>query len=163
MNDQDYEDLIRLNTIGVLTRREIEARMLGPLLKALSKEFGEEKVLSVVRQTIVEIARQQGEQLARIAGGCSLLHYAASLEAWKKDDAMEMELLEQNEQHLSFNVTRCRYAEMYASLGMQKLGEVLSCNRDRSLIEGFNPQVRLERSQTIMSGKEFCDFRYSIE
>lgn len=163
MNEHEAEALIRLNAIGVLTRREIEARLLGPLLTALSKEFGTERVLEITRQTIIEIARTQGAQLAQTMGGCSLLHLVASLEAWKKDDAMQIELLEQNEQRLSFNVTRCRYAEMYASLGLKELGEVLSCNRDQSLIEGFNPQVRLERTQTIMSGAEFCDFRYSLE
>jgi predicted ArsR family transcriptional regulator len=163
MNEYEKEALIRLNAIGVLTRREIEARLLGPLLTALSKEFGTERVLEITRQTIIEIARTQGAQLAQTMGGCSLLHLVASLEAWKKDEAMQIELLEQNEQRLSFNVTRCRYAEMYASLGLKELGEVLSCNRDQSLIEGFNPQVRLERTQTIMSGAEFCDFRYSLE
>ena len=42
MNEHDAEALIRLNAIGVLTRREIEARLLGPLLSALSKELGAE-------------------------------------------------------------------------------------------------------------------------
>jgi predicted ArsR family transcriptional regulator len=163
MSVQDAEALVRLNAIGVLTRREIEARLLGPLLAALGEEFGTEQVLAVTRQTIIEIARSQGAQLAQAMGGCSLVHFAESLEAWKKGDSMEIELLEQNEGRLSFNVTRCRYAEMYASLGLKDLGEVLSCNRDQSLIEGFNPQVRLERSQTIMSGAGFCDFRYSLE
>lgn len=163
MTDQDAEALVRLNAMGVLTRREVEARLLGPLLAALSDEFGAERVRSVTRQAIIEIARSQGAQLAHATGGCSLAHFAASLDAWKKDGAMEIELLEQSEQRLSFNVTRCRYAEMYASLGLKDLGELLSCNRDHSLIEGFNPQVHLERNQTIMSGAEFCDFRYSLE
>ena len=163
MSDQEAEALLRLNAMGVLTRREIEARLLGPLLRALSEEFGADRVRSVTRQTIIEIARSQGAQLAQAMGGCSLAHFAASLEAWKKDDAMEIDLLEQNEQRLSFNVTRCRYAEMYASLGLKDIGELLSCNRDQSLIEGFNPQVQLERNQTIMSGAEFCDFRYSLD
>jgi hypothetical protein len=41
MNDtRDSE----LNKIGVLKRREIEARMLAPLIDALGREFGGEKV-----------------------------------------------------------------------------------------------------------------------
>jgi hypothetical protein len=53
MNDaRDSE----LNKIGVLKRREIEARILAPLLDALSGEFGREKVLQIVRETIVGIA-----------------------------------------------------------------------------------------------------------
>ena len=54
MNDaRDSE----LNKIGVLKRREIEARILAPLIDALSGEFGREKVLQIVRETIVGIAK----------------------------------------------------------------------------------------------------------
>jgi hypothetical protein len=153
----------RLNTIGVLTRREIEARLLVPLLEALGQEFGREEVLDVTRRTIVEVARRQGAELAQSMGGCTLAHLAASLENWKKDDALQIEVLEQSEECFSFNVTRCRYAELYRSLGISELGKLLSCNRDGALIEGFNPGVKLERTQTIMGGAEFCDFRYRVK
>lgn len=151
-----------LNAIGVLKRREIEARVVGPLLEALGEEFGRERVQEVASDTIVQIARQQGEELAKSLGGCTLAHFAASLEAWKKDGALQIEVLEQNEERFDFNVTRCRYAEMYRALGIPELGTLLSCNRDRALIEGFNPQADLERTQTIMEGAAFCDFRYRL-
>lgn len=150
----------RLNALGVLTRREIEARILGPLLDALGEQFGWEGVLEVTREVIVQIARDQGRQLAESRGGNSLAHFVASLEDWKKDDAMEIEVLEQSDTSYSYNVTRCRYAELYRSLGMPELGEILSCNRDFTLVEGFNPDIRLTRTQTIMGGAAFCDFRF---
>jgi hypothetical protein len=50
---------------------------------------------------------------------------------------------------------------MYRALGIPELGGLLSCNRDQALIQGFNPNVQLERTQTIMEGAPFCDFRYS--
>ena len=59
-----------------------------------------------------------------------------------------------------FDVTRCRYAEMYRALGIPELGTVLSCNRDAALIEGFNPDVTFVRTQTLMHGATHCDFRY---
>ena len=152
----------RLNALGVLTRREIEARILRPLLDALGDEFGRERVLEITREVIIQIARQQGQQIAESMGDRSLTHFAASLEDWKKDGALETEILEQSDTSFSFNVTRCRYAELYQALGMAELGAVLSCNRDFSLIEGFNPHIRLARTQTIMAGASFCDFRYHL-
>ncbi len=83
----------RLNEIGVLKRREIEARIVGPLLEALGREFGRERVLQVARDVIVEIARQQGDQLAQAVGGRSLAHFAGALDLWKKDDALEIDVL----------------------------------------------------------------------
>ncbi|MFO7623611.1 MAG: L-2-amino-thiazoline-4-carboxylic acid hydrolase [Anaerolineales bacterium] len=152
----------QLNALGVLTRREIEARILGPLLDAMGEEFGRERVLEITREVIIQVARQQGAQIAESRGGKSLAHFAASLEDWKKDDALEMEVLEQSETSFSFNVTRCRYAELYRALGMPELGAILSCNRDFSLTEGFNPDIHLARTQTIMEGAAFCDFRYHL-
>jgi hypothetical protein len=153
----------QLNEIGVLRRREIEARILAPLLEALGDEFDRERVLEVARQVIVNVAHQQGAQLAESMSGNSLAHFAASMEAWKKGDAIEMEVLEQSDQVFAFNITRCRYAEMYAELGIPELGTLLSCNRDFALIEGFNPAVRLTRTQTIMEGADHCDFRFKFE
>ena len=150
-----------LNAIGVLTRREIEARLLIPLIEALSKRFGESAVLEVVRQTIVEIARQQGQQLADSLPANDLQNFAGALENWKRGNAMEILVLEQTNQNFSFDVCRCRYAEMYQALGAQELGSLLSCSRDFALVEGFNPAIRLERTHTIMEGAQTCDFRYT--
>jgi predicted ArsR family transcriptional regulator len=158
----ETHDETELNAIGVLKRREIEARLLKPLLEALGDEFGREKVLETTRRVIIEIAREQGRQLAESMGGHSLDRFSQSLEAWKKEDAMEMDVLETSEDKFSFNVTRCRYAELYQALGIPELGVLLSCNRDFSLIQGFNPQIVLTRSQTIMEGAPFCDFRFEL-
>jgi predicted ArsR family transcriptional regulator len=152
----------QLNSIGILARREIEARIVVPLLAALGEAFGREQVLTVAQRVIKDIARQQGKQLAASLGGCTLAHFAASLEAWKKDDALAMDVLERSNERFSFNVTHCRYAEMYKELGIPELGTLLSCNRDFALIEGFNPGVTLVRTQTIMEGALFCDFRYTL-
>ena len=83
------------------------------------------------------------------------------LKNWKKGDAMQIDVLEQNEVRFLFNVTRCRYAEMYRDLGIPELGALLSCNRDFTLVQGFNQQIDLERTQTIMEGAPFCDFRFT--
>lgn len=148
--------------IGVLTRREVEARILAPLVVALAAEFGRERVVEIVRTTIVDIARRQGAQMAQAMGGDSLAGFAETLRFWTQDNALEIEVLAQSEDAFDFNVTRCRYAELYRALGIADLGAVLSCNRDWALIAGFNPGVTLERTQTLMQGAPYCDFRYRL-
>jgi hypothetical protein len=152
-----------LNEIGVLKRREIEARILAPMLNAFAAAFGRERVMAIAKQVIVEIAREQGRSLAQQLGGNSLLHFMRGKEAWVKGDALKTEALSATETTYDFNVTRCRYAEMYRALGIPELGSVLSCGRDYALGEGFNPHLKLTRSQTIMEGAPCCDFRYRME
>ena len=149
-------------TIGVLTRREVEARMLIPLIEALGKKFDRDEVLAVVRETVIQLAQEQGESLADQLGGCGSLHFMKSLSYWTQDDALQLEVLEQSESQLDFNVKRCRYAEMYNALGAPELGAIFSCNRDFALINGFNKDADLKRSQTIMAGASHCDFRYNF-
>ena len=149
-----------LNDIGVLKRREIEARILAPVLAALGDEFGRERVIEIVRATIINVAREQGAQLAAQTVGNEMEDFARALTAWKKDDAMQMDVLAENDERYEFNVTRCRYAEMYRALGIPELGAVLSCNRDLALIEGFNSEIQLTRTQTLMQGAAHCDFRF---
>ena len=60
---------VELNAIGVLKQREMDARILATLVEALAGEFGREKVLQIVRETIVGIARDQGRQLVQISEG----------------------------------------------------------------------------------------------
>lgn len=149
-----------LNEIGVLTRREIEARIAGPLIHAMSREFGRERVIEIVRDVITRIAKEQGKQLAEALGGGTLAHFARARDAWQKGNALESVPLEESEHRLSYNVTRCRYAELYRALGIPELGFLLSCQRDFALMEGFNPAIKLTRTQTIMEGAPHCDFRF---
>jgi hypothetical protein len=93
-------------------------------------------------------------------GGDSLNNFVDSLAYWTQDQALEIDVIEESDDLLSFNVTRCRFAELYESLGIREIGTSFSCTRDFALIEGFNPAISLERTQTIMEGAEYCDFRY---
>lgn len=161
-NSQIFEDNINAK-IGVLTRREVEARILAPMLDAMGEAFGRDRVLQVMRDTIIRIARKQGSELAGLMGGDTFQHFAESLRFWTMDDALVVDVIEQTEEKFSFNVTRCRYAELYENLGIRELGSALSCARDFALIEGFNPDVSLERTQTIMEGAPYCDFRYRLK
>jgi hypothetical protein len=149
--------------LTLLQRREIEARIVGPLLRAFEAALGRERTLEIVRGVIAELARQGGAELARQLGEASLTAFASCLDRWREGGALEIEVLEQSAERLEFNVTRCRYAELYRALGLADLGSTLSCLRDFTLAEGFNPALRLSRTQTIMEGAEHCDFRFRVE
>ena len=146
--------------ITLLQRREIEAKIVAPLVRAVMAELGEAKTLEVLRGVIANLAREAGADLARELGDASLPAFAQSLDRWKAGGALEIDTIEDSPERLDFNVTRCRYAEMYRALGLAELGGSLSCCRDFALVEGFNPNVTLTRTQTIMEGATHCNFRF---
>lgn len=149
--------------IGVLARRETEARVLVPVIEALAEAFGRDAVVAIVRETIIGIAREQGADLARHMGGNGAAAFLESMKYWRQDNALEIDVVAQDDSRLEFNVTRCRYAEMYRAMGIPELGALLSCNRDFALMEGFNADAKLTRTQTLLGGASHCDFRFRFD
>ncbi len=154
---------VELNEIGILRRREIEARILAPILEALGKQFGRAEVLEITAKTVREIARQQGKELASQLGKNDLEAYGKSVENWSQGGALRLQILHQDDRTLEFDVTECQYAALYRSLGIEELGSSLSCGRDAAFVEGFSTAITLERGQTIMQGAEICHFCFKAD
>ena len=159
MNPKPPPDTLN-EQVGVLTRREIEARILKPFVAALGERFGEAAVQEVLVDVVRAAARESGAAIQAQTAQSDLKRFAEAWEPWFRGGALEIDELERTPDTWAFNVTRCRYAELYRSLGMTELGATLSCNRDAALIEGFDPEVKFERTQTLMVGADCCDFRY---
>ncbi len=147
--------------LPLLQRREIEARILAPVIEALAAKFGRDEVLTLLSETIKRVAREHGVETAQSMGGNTMADMAKVLDFWQQDGALEATVNRHDDEHFDFDVTRCKFAELYERLGIRELGPILSCNRDFCFIEGFNPKIKLQRSQTIMKGASLCDFRVS--
>jgi hypothetical protein len=93
-------------------------------------------------------------------GEPSLDAFRAIQPRWTAEDALRIDVVKSTESEFAFNVMRCRYAEMYRSMGLAELGAVLSCNRDGAFCEGYDKRLKLQRTQTLMGGATHCDFRY---
>jgi hypothetical protein len=147
-------------TIPLLQQREIEANVIAPLYRAFAAEVGEPRAQEIVAGVVRDLARQTGCAAAEALGGNDLPHLKQVVERWTAGGALELTVLRDDGEAFEFDVTLCRFAEMYRRLGLAELGALLSCNRDGAMIEGFNPALEFRRSQTIMEGAPHCDFRY---
>ncbi len=145
--------------LPLLQRREIEAGVIAPLFRAFAAEVGEDRARAIVAGVIRDLARQAG--CAAAAGGNDLAHLKRAVETWTEGGALELTVLRDDAEAFEFDVTRCRFAEMYERLGLRELGGLLSCARDAALIDGFNPDIAFTRTRTIMDGASHCDFRYA--
>jgi L-2-amino-thiazoline-4-carboxylic acid hydrolase len=150
--------------IGILARRKIEAGIIAPIYAEMCAEIGEEKARAIldraIRQAAIAAARSFA---AKAPGGTSLTTFQDIQHLWTQDDALTIEPLKATETEFNFNVTRCRYAETYRAMGLGAIGHLLSCNRDAAFCIGYDPRIKLERTQTLMQGASHCDFRYRLE
>lgn len=148
-------------SLTLLQQREIEANIVGPLFRAVTAEVGEQRARGIFAEVIRQLARGGGCVAAQVLGGNGIPELRQAVEKWRAGDALTLEVIRHDAHALEFNVTRCQFAEMYRRLGLEELGAILSCDRDEAMIQGFNPDIELVRTQTILGGATHCDFRYS--
>jgi L-2-amino-thiazoline-4-carboxylic acid hydrolase len=150
--------------IPMFEQRRIEAMILKHVYDTLKASHG----IEVAQRTIADAVRassieQAREFAAKVGGRTSIQTFVDRQSLWKLGGAMEMEVKEQTETSYVFNVTRCKYAEMYRDMGLGEIGHLLSCQRDATFCEGYDKRMRLKRTQTIMQGASHCDFHYTLE
>lgn len=146
--------------VPLLQQREIEIKILGPVIRAFAEEFGKEKTYDLVRKTLQGISRDLGRKTS-IDGGGGLDNLKNKLVSkWNEGGQLEMEIKEDSESVLNFDVTRCEFANLYKDLGYGDIGALISCDRDAAFLDGFDSDLELLRDNTLMGGDEFCDFCY---
>ncbi len=158
------EDKEKTAQISHLLRREIQAPLISALIKGFEEEFGSERTQAVAKEIICKDAALSGKMLSGVYSGNSLKELLKIVEeVWAEDGTMEIKNVKLSQDSLSFDVTRCGYAELYEQLGIIELGTLLSCCRDFAFQDGFNPKIELVRTKTIMEGDDICDFCYKLK
>lgn len=151
--------------LPVLLKRRLQAEVIGPIHAEMVAALGKTRADAILDTAIRKAAIAEGKSFAAKApaGKTSMADFIKLYELWTADGALEIEVLEATDQSFSFDVTRCRYAETYRDLGLADIGHLMSCNRDGTFCEGYDPNISLERDHTIMAGAPRCTFRYSYK
>lgn len=148
--------------LPTLTKRRLQAQVIGPIYAEMVAEIGEEKAAAILDAAIRKAAIAEGRDFARKAPGgkTSMADFIKLYELWTADGALEMKVLRADDEVFDFDIVRCRYAETYKEMGLGRIGHLMSCNRDGTFCQGYDPAITLERKQTIMEGASCCTFRY---
>ncbi|MBU0723988.1 MAG: L-2-amino-thiazoline-4-carboxylic acid hydrolase [Alphaproteobacteria bacterium] len=152
------------NTLPIIQRRRIEAEILKQVYDVAKDSVGRETAQTIIGEAVRRSSIAQAESFAALEPeGTSMASFIRLYDLWKADDALQVDVKRQDDVHFDFNVTRCRYAEMYKDMGLGEIGHLLSCQRDGTFCEGYDANIQFERSQTIMQGASHCDFRYTYK
>jgi hypothetical protein len=151
--------------LPVLLKRRLQAQVIGPIHAEMVAELGPERADAILDRAIKKAAIAEGKSFAAKAPGgqTSMADFIKLYELWAQDGALEVEVLEASDTTFNFDVTRCKYAETYKAMGLGHIGHLMSCNRDGTFCDGYDPKIKLERNHTIMGGAPRCTFRYSYK
>ena len=63
----------------------------------------------------------------------------------------------------SVNTVACLWADTWREWGAEDIGYVYECKPDFAAIKALHPNLRLERTKTLMQGDDCCDFKFIWE
>jgi L-2-amino-thiazoline-4-carboxylic acid hydrolase len=105
--------------LPMIERRRIEATILKHVYETLKASLGDDIARTTIAESVRRSSIEQGQQMAAEGDGkTSLASFAAIMPRWSQDDAITMEMKESTDTKLEFNITRCRYSEMYKEVGL---------------------------------------------
>ena len=152
--------------IPVIEKRKLQAEVIIAIYDEMKEAFGEIKAKKILEKAIIKNAVSEGSKLRqeidkKVDKKTSVINrFINVFELWKVGGALEIKEIKKTNEVYHFDVTRCKYAEMYDEMGIKDLGKLLSCNRDYNFSIGFDQNLKLERNKTIMEGHKCCTFRY---
>lgn len=145
-----------------IEKRAVEALAIVPVIKAVARRIGRDEALAILKEVNEQEAFQRGQNMRKAEKQNGIAELADEVATWGEGGIWEMDVLEQTPTTYFFNVFGCPYYEKYRELGLDEFGVELSCCRDEPFARGFNPRLKLVRTQTIMEGADYCDFRYYL-
>jgi len=146
----------------LLLRLQAQAEVILPILKKLREELGAEQANKIVASSLRASTKEGMRRYVSEFSGVGQVKWDAINEDMAQyiGEDINIDLIE--EDYSEFNITKCKYAEYFKSIGEPELGAILSCECDNHIANEFGNQIEFKRSGTIMSGSGFCDFRYKF-
>lgn len=145
----------------IFVQRRVEANILKHVYETLIESHGEDVAKQAIGDSVRKASIAQAEEMAE-GVETSMTSFIELMEMWTRGSALETTVLDANEKEFNFDVTRCRYSEMYKEMGLGDIGHLLSCQRDGTFCEGYDSRIKMTRSQTIMQGAPTCTFRFKL-
>ena len=131
------------------------------LEKVLGKEQAHKLVGDVIERERVKVA-QAGVKNSKITcfkewvkwfeGGSSI---------WMHANVDERPVYTENTR--SVNTVACMWADTYREWGAGDIGYIYECKPDFAAVKAQHPNLRLERTKTLMQGDDCCDFKFIWE
>ncbi len=151
------EELTR--RIWQLKKEEFAARVDN--LKALQAVYGD-RVVEIITAQEGDKAEKMWRAIAHEHGRNDIQGIRETLWQLVTDMGLEFTVTETPDS-AQFHVTRCPLAEMARALGEPDWGYVIYCSVDPNIVDGFNPAMGFQRTQTLMQGAPFCNHFYYMK
>jgi len=72
------------------------------------------------------------------------------------------EVIENREDFVSLKIRECLNAKIFRELNAADIGYATLCQGDEAWVRAYNPNIRFNRTKTLMEGDDYCDHCYKM-
>jgi len=135
--------------------------LVRELEKILGKEEAHKRVAEIFEKENVKMTKEDAEKnpvhtfqewVQRFTGGTSL---------WTHANIDEPTIVTENTRIC--NTVGCILADTWREWGAEDIGYLVCCAPDFAVVPAEHPNLRLERTKTLMEGDDCCDFKFIWE
>jgi hypothetical protein len=133
------------------------------IIKKLYPIIGKEETLKLVKETVWENILKPSGAEAKVGSWEEFQEMRSGPDDTRSElvkKTTEREGFEKGEKEFSFRIVKCLWSKVFEDLGAPEIGEAMVCEGDFPYAKSLNPNLEIERTQTIMMGAPFCDFRF---
>ncbi len=148
----------------LMARVQNVVEIVLPLLRDLRAELGTDRANALVHASLPKSNEEWVQSLAppNVDDPLEIWRLTSEVLDTYFDGDVGYEVERDDETALDLNVTFCRYAVYFRSIGEPELGAILTCELDDHIATLGSPAVELSRHETIMMGAKTCPFRYKL-
>jgi len=143
--------------ISELDAVKIQSRVMIPVIKALEAEFGKEKVYNIVAKAIAE---SYAEFVSKKIPDRNT-HPVETIKSF--DYPAESEVVEHTDTSYFVNMNKCEIGDYFRKIGEPEIGALMTCGVDFAVEKKLRPNWEFRRTQTLMQGASYCDFRWHLK
>jgi hypothetical protein len=140
-----------MTEISTVEALKIQARAVGPIVRALEHKIGKAEAHELVRDAIAHAWADHAE---------TSFAEDETPKSAKMPFNNDWIIASDTDSEYSYKMVKCDAAEYFRSIGEEEIGALLSCGVDEEVEKRRLPDWKFSRTQTLMMGADHCDFCY---
>jgi len=142
----------------------LAAQLFSSLSKYILEKQGVDEGEKLIKEAVTYFGRERGHRIAQVVKG---LGKPLSLKNWliySDIDGSNFQAKPYIKNHdLIVEVKRCSFIEAAEKWGLKEQASLYCKYVDHAILEGYNPEVKLELLSRHDTGKDHCLFRYIMK
>ncbi len=151
--EETYEELFRIRYSDAVQ-----------LAREFQRVFGKEKSAEIIGDLSdrkgVEMVKQMTEKVPIKTFEDFIAVYKGSLDDPLFSHALTVTITEETPTTLKLQITECLWAKTFREMNAADLGYSMICHPDFPMAQAFHPNIRMERTKTLMQGDDCCNHQY---